>query len=73
MEQKLLKGTKNVQANKNCAKGNKKRAEEQKMCKGQNEDSKGHMEAKCYLLWHIMVLNCCICVLWPCMAYYGLV
>ena len=47
----VLNRTKNVQANKKCAR-------KQNMCEGnvpicQNE---GQMKAKCYLLWHIMVL-----------------
>ena len=60
-----------MQANKKYAR-EQKRAREQKTCKGtknlqreqknflsvsQNEDCKGHMGAKCYLLWHIMLLQ----------------
>ena len=26
------------------------------------------MGAKCHLLWHIMVLNCHICLVWPYVA-----
>ena len=73
IEQKLCKGTKNVQENKKCAR-------KQKMCKGtknvpisQNEVHKRPMRAKCYLLWHIMVLNFRVCLVlalcglvWPC-------
>ena len=62
MSKNFSNGTKIVQ-------GNKKSAREQKTCKGtktknvpisQNDDRKGHMGAKCYVLWHIMVLNCCV-------------
>ena len=50
--------------------GNKKRASEKNVPISQNKDHKGHMKAKCYLLWDILVLNCCVCLVWPCMALY---
>ena len=52
-------------ANKNFSKWNKK------ICMlTKNEVHKRPMRAKCYLLWHIMVLNCLV---WPCVALCGLV
>ena len=27
--------------------------------------------ANCYLLWHIMILNCHVSLVWPCVALYG--
>ena len=30
------------------------------------------MGAKCYSLWHIMVLNSRVCLVWSYVAFYGL-
>ena len=68
-EQKMCKGTKNMQTNKKCV-------SKQKMYKGTKNVQKNKRCAKgpkYYLLWHIMVLNCCVCVVWPFMALCGLV
>ena len=66
-EQKMCHRTKNIQGNSNCAKGTNN------VPISQNEDRKGHMGAKCNLLWHIKVLNYCVCLVWPSMALYDLV
>ena len=55
--------SKNVPNRTKNVQGNKKCAREQKMCKG----------TKNVLLWHIMVLNCRVCLVWPCLALCGLV
>ena len=51
-----------------CSKLNKK------MCKGTKNvrvsQNEGPMRAKCYFLWHIMVLNFLVCLVW---ALWGLV
>ena len=39
----------------------------------QIEVLKGPMGAQIYLLWHIVLLNCRSCLVWPCVASYGLV
>ena len=54
--------TKKVQGKKNVQ-ANKKCAREQKMCKG----------TKSVLLWHIMVLNCRVWLVWLFLALCGLV
>ena len=74
-EQKMCKQTNYVQGNKKCAGGTKNvRVQGNEKCsKGtknvpisQNEDHQDHLGAKCYLLWHIMVLNWRVCL---CMAH----
>ena len=61
----MCKGTKNVPGNKKMFKGAKSVQGTKKIAQvaknvplSQNEVPKDPMGAKCYLLWHIMVLNC---------------
>ena len=62
-QQKMCQETKNVQESKKFAQGTKN------VPLSQNEVPKDPMSAKCYLLWHIMVLNCLV---WSFMAEYRL-
>ena len=58
---KMFLGTKNVLGNKKCSR-------EQKTFYGTKnvpkETNKGLIRAKCYLLWHTVVLNCSVCLVW---------
>ena len=64
-EQKMCKRPKNVQGNKKYAHGTKQ------VPLSKNEVYKETMWAKCNLLWNIMVLNCCVCLVWLCVALCG--
>ena len=66
---------KNVPNRTKIVQGNKKCAREQKISKGTKNvqgNKKCAREQKNVLLWHIMVLNCRVCPVWPCVVLYGL-
>ena len=63
----MCRGTKNVHRQQKMCTGNKK------CSSSKNEVHKETMGAKCNLLWHIMVLNCHVCIERPFMVLYGLV
>ena len=69
MEQKVGKGTKNVQGNKKCAKGTKY------VPLSKNEVHKDKMGTKCNTLKQIMILDCVALngLMWSCKAFYDLV
>ena len=62
--------SKNVPVNKNFSR-------EQKIFLGTKNVLKGTHKCligvKCYLLWYTMILNCSVCLVWPCVASCGLV